>query len=671
MSPFSVLAYKTNTHEALTHATIQAYERLHSGTFVSLHEQEVVNGSSGEDASSRPIYHFYDPINRRGLSVWTEFEASKYWAQDTQAQGNYNCWGVIVCFGSHLGYDDKFFSSPTDYSWDRAVYEYVYGDKLRAAETLGHILHLLQDSTVPAHVRNDPHLNHNGFGDADPYEEFTGQFSQVAVPDSLQTPNFAGLSEAFDITAEFTNKNFLSKDTLFVSYASPNLSTLKQKDNYVYDSSGNYRVARFESKFIRNRGLVTDWFINDPQGFVLGDYWRILSKKAIEGGVEVIDLFFREVENERQVGALKAKNISQAEQDLKNAASKSFRVVKKLYGSSLNQEEYDELLGASVATAPVFEEQVGATAPAARENPGVVAGEETEIPQALRPETPQSQQPQEVQVPATEPIPNLLPLDFSAPVAEPASAPEPPPAPQSSPSTGGALHEPPPPPEPASDSATSTATSTPDTETSTTTNSTSDSTATSTQAATSTAATTTPSLTTSFTESPFEDSFDNFNSLGWSEINARYYATTSADCSSDGCIQGQTGNNIISKTGAPVLEGGFTIRGKKHFGFRAAVPDIFISSGLATDGESMHILDDIPDDDTWHQFAIFWREGPGELKEFCLLRDQTDPLSCSWFDTKVIDTIANGIPIDTIRLDANVGRSDLGDAVWWDELRKP
>jgi len=97
---------------------------------------------------------------------------------------------------------------------------------------------------------------------------------------------------------------------------------------------------------------------------------------------------------------------------------------------------------------------------------------------------------------------------------------------------------------------------------------------------------------------------------------------------------------------------------------------MFISYGPSENGEYVHILDDIPDDDAWHQYAIFWREGPAGLKEFCLLTDRTDPVSCSWFSTKVNDNIQNGIPIDTIRLDANVSRTDLGDAVWWDELRR-
>src|SRR3989344_3066410 len=693
MSPFFAWAYETNTHEALARATVEAYGQLHSGTFVSMFDREIVRGSSGEDFGSRPTNHFYDPVNNRGLTVWRgEFESSKQWARDTEAQGNYNCWGTIICFGTHVGYNDKWFSSPTDYSWDRAVYEYVYGDKARAAETLGHILHLLQDATVPAHVRNDPHLNHNGYGDADPYENFTGQFSQVAVPNNLQTPNFIGLSEAFDFTAEFTNKNFLSKDTLFKNYSSPILDSLDIKNGFVYSRFG-HKVARAEVRINKKAGeFIKEIEIkfDDENDSVASDYWRVLSKRAIESGVGVIDLFFKEAEKERQAGKLKAKNVSQAELDFKETASKSFKVVKKLYGSSLNQEEYDELLGASVATAPALEPEptpvtvppqiARDTAPQKIEEPGIVAGEESEAPQTPLEESPASATP-EVEETSIEPIPNPTPFPEMTP-----PPPEPPPPPQSSPSTGGALHVPPPPAQEeqaavaAEEEATSTpdtATSTPEVATSTQETATATSTSQTDAAATSTAtstdpssqATSTPALTTEFHDAPFEDSFDNFNSLGWSEINTRY-ATTSENCYSNACIKAQTGFNVIAKTGTPVLEGGFTIRGRRHIGFRTVIPDMFISYGPSENGEYVHILDDIPDDDAWHQYAIFLREGPAGLKEFCLLTDRTDPVSCSWFSTKVNDNIQNGIPIDTIRLDANVSRTDLGDAVWWDELRR-
>ena len=92
MSPFFAWAYETNTHEALARATVEAYGQLHSGTFVSMFDREIVRGSSGEDFGSRPTNHFYDPVNNRGLTVWRgEFESSKQWARDTEAQGNYNC----------------------------------------------------------------------------------------------------------------------------------------------------------------------------------------------------------------------------------------------------------------------------------------------------------------------------------------------------------------------------------------------------------------------------------------------------------------------------------------------------------------------------------------------------------------------------------------------------
>ena len=44
------------------------------------------------------------------------------------------------------------------------------GDKEKAMFALGHILHLIEDSSVPDHTRNDPHPNDS------PYEKWTSKF---------------------------------------------------------------------------------------------------------------------------------------------------------------------------------------------------------------------------------------------------------------------------------------------------------------------------------------------------------------------------------------------------------------------------------------------------------------------------------------------------------------
>ena len=156
--PQGVFAYSLTTHEGLTVNIVKVYEQWRGESLSDTEAEAIVRGSIAEDDGTRPLNHFFDPIHDRGLTVGTELgEASKRWTQDTLAQANYCDATSILCklLAGRLGKDDKYFSSPTDYSWDRAVYEYAWGDKNRALQTLGHTLHILEDKTVQierAHV---------------------------------------------------------------------------------------------------------------------------------------------------------------------------------------------------------------------------------------------------------------------------------------------------------------------------------------------------------------------------------------------------------------------------------------------------------------------------------------------------------------------------------------
>src|SRR3989344_4751065 len=223
--PHLAFAYARDTHKGLTEATVKAYEQMHGDIFNSTEQSLMIQGSWDEDDSWRFMRHFFDPVNNRGLVfAGSKYVTSKIWAQDTEGQGNYNCFKAWLCAGKHISYNDKFFSSPTDFSWDRAVYEYAWGDRSRATETLGHILHFIEEATGAAQVRNDPHPSQLGVGDGDPYEEFSSRFGEgkIAIPAGLEQASFSGIGQALDAVAGFTNRNFLSKDTLFESYNSPN-----------------------------------------------------------------------------------------------------------------------------------------------------------------------------------------------------------------------------------------------------------------------------------------------------------------------------------------------------------------------------------------------------------------------------------------------------------------
>ena len=147
--PLFTFAYKPDTtHKGLTRDILKFYEYYYPSKFTEDEKISIEKGAVDEDSGVRALNHFYDPVYNKGIAL-----TSKEWAGNTQAQA--------VTSGSYLaGLGNAtrgYFSSATDYSWDRAIYEYAHGDKKRGLESLGNILHLIEDATVPDHTRDDPH----------------------------------------------------------------------------------------------------------------------------------------------------------------------------------------------------------------------------------------------------------------------------------------------------------------------------------------------------------------------------------------------------------------------------------------------------------------------------------------------------------------------------------
>ncbi|MEO5741494.1 MAG: hypothetical protein ABIS29_12960, partial [Vicinamibacterales bacterium] len=65
--------------------------------------------------------------------------------------------------------------------WTLALGSYARGDKHKAYEYLGHIVHLIGDMTVPTHAHGDAHVDL--FGDSDPYEEWMSNSTSDRVID--------------------------------------------------------------------------------------------------------------------------------------------------------------------------------------------------------------------------------------------------------------------------------------------------------------------------------------------------------------------------------------------------------------------------------------------------------------------------------------------------------
>src|SRR3989338_6863000 len=345
MLPVFSYAYSDKTtHPALTNETIDIFNHYYPESKLGDSDREkIIMGSEKEDSPIyRPLNHFYDPVYNVGLLNVNL--SAKNWSQNTRAQAGLNI--------ASVGILKDYFGANSDYSWDRAVYDYVYGDKNRSLEALGHNLHLIQDMSVPPHVRNDQHLL--GLDDS-PYEMFTKQFDKNSIK-NLSDELIGGgqkpitknnLNNYFDDLATLTNNNFFSKDTIFdkkykiINIIKEEKKILSNKDEiwfehaflgkHLYKLDGYQKNYNIEKSVIEKEFLIKDW-----DNLILTDYWNILSKQSVLHGAGVIKLFFDDVEKEKQTHALYNLNRSFAEKVIEGLAKTGEGVAKSVYSTITN-----------------------------------------------------------------------------------------------------------------------------------------------------------------------------------------------------------------------------------------------------------------------------------------------------------------------------------------------
>ncbi len=354
-TPFFVHAYEpATTHAALTDEVVDFFNLSYPAMALTAEEKEaVVEGSIREDDDLRMMRHFYDPVYNRGLTIGgKEWEASRVWSQDTLAQAGAVGGFVASTFTS-------LYSGEGDYSWERAVYEYAWGDKEYALEALGHVLHLIEDASVPDHTRNDPHppILHEG----SPYEAWTNKIDRETIDVLSKVQNrkptiFSDLNSYFESMAKYSNGNFFSKDTApdKSGYPSPQVQKYHQGIGYGKDSSGNqYPIIR---KIIEIDGSIT-YTLTAKHDLVLSNYWHLLSQQAVLHGAGVVKLFFDEVENEKGSKTLYTKNRSWWGKVVDAAKEKVYNAAGVLYGASVPYDEVrrlnDDPLAPSEPTAPL------------------------------------------------------------------------------------------------------------------------------------------------------------------------------------------------------------------------------------------------------------------------------------------------------------------------------
>ena len=261
------------THSPLAESSVELYNNFYPQDKLNPQEAEwIVKGAADEDSPFlRPLNHFYDPVNNGGLEGYL---SSKEWAHSPKAQAG-------------IG---------GNYTWEEALSAYKRGDREKAYRALGQIMHLIQDSAVPAHTRNDPHPHGEDlYNGPDPYEQGVKEFGQPSLL-GLSPIIYSDIDIYFDRTAHYTNSHFYSKDSIgFYSEPVP----VRIDGNYIYgrDDKGEYKLIKYEGKLnTKLFGGNILFYLNDP--LVLQDYWSRLAPFAIENGAGVIKLFHDSVYKE-------------------------------------------------------------------------------------------------------------------------------------------------------------------------------------------------------------------------------------------------------------------------------------------------------------------------------------------------------------------------------------
>jgi hypothetical protein len=231
----------------------------------------MIQGSMEEDSDTRSLYHFYDPVNNRGIKGSM---SAKLWAQ----------------------------YSGNEFSWQKAKEAYFIGDDKTVYLTLGHITHLIQDMFVPDHTRNDSHLPL----DESVFEVWAGEnrneetlkgLSDSVLSLGLSPKIFGSLNEYFDFSASYSNGNFFSKDTIEdKNYDNPVVK--RYEDDFGYGDDNVYKNEHVLLKEIKNfgGGGLKTIMEDKTDDSVVSDYFSRLSKQAIIVQAGVMKLFFEEAE---------------------------------------------------------------------------------------------------------------------------------------------------------------------------------------------------------------------------------------------------------------------------------------------------------------------------------------------------------------------------------------
>ncbi|UCG79071.1 MAG: hypothetical protein JSV21_04385 [Nitrospirota bacterium] len=269
-------------------------------------------GMKEDNPLTRAFNHFHDPLqvwNRAGYKNGIGI-SSAVWAQNQAGA---------------LG---------GEWSWAKAR-DYYYrafradNDELREEylaktfRTLGHLMHLIADVSVPEHVRDDTHvmpgLTYESWAQSNsdnlPYEILpvnrsifsrSVDYQSAVVPISaLWDQDIYDGSNPFNGQvglAEFTNANFFSKDTIFADYPHPtrDMTTANLVEQTAEDGSldkvwyiQGYTSSKLAAYSYLRKYLIRDQWAYNLDDDVYEDYSIQLVPKAVGYSNALLDYFFR------------------------------------------------------------------------------------------------------------------------------------------------------------------------------------------------------------------------------------------------------------------------------------------------------------------------------------------------------------------------------------------
>jgi len=290
-------------------------------------------GAPLEDGNLRELNHFHNPLTNSGL--WGVWLSTAYWAQDGNAQAH---WTKPAANDQPMIWDFQDSNPFTDWSWQKTRERFYSGltptsDIDRQANFakmfrgLGQQMHLLQDMSVPAHVRNNSHLRRRTIeGWAAEHIHSVLDLKSLApdpvAPSVLLSQTINGLmpiARLFDTDiyqgaapiatmdtsfglAEWTNSNFFSEDTIFTTefpYPKEEETTAQlveviaedgQIDTryYIYPANQNYTLAAYS--YFANEMQYWKYTLDDN---VYKDNAQLLLPRAIGYSAALLNYFFR------------------------------------------------------------------------------------------------------------------------------------------------------------------------------------------------------------------------------------------------------------------------------------------------------------------------------------------------------------------------------------------